>query len=114
MGVRGRKDPALRHPPVSGWDFHIHVIQLFTNVNTGCFAIYVYEFFNTGVTGQPSSAAIIRAGQKNTKRNTSTFHKIYKKQIFEWFPSLGRLRVSLPALGNYGETKHINKSYIKT
>ena len=42
------------------------------------------------VTGRP-----IRAGQKNTKQNTNTFHKIYKyftlfKEIFEWFPALGR------------------------
>ena len=61
------------------------------------------------VTGRPSSAAIIRAGQKNTKQNTNTFHKIYKyftlfTQIFDWFPALGRLRVSPPSLGTYGET----------
>ena len=38
-----------------------------------------YPTSDTIVTGRPSSAAIIRAGQKITKQiNTNTFHKIYE------------------------------------
>ena len=49
-----------------------------------------FDFEQRGVTGRPSSAAIIRAGQKNTKQNTNTFHKIYEyftivTQTFDWF-----------------------------
>ena len=36
--------------------------------------MYIYIL----VTGRPSLAAMIRAGLKNTKQNTNTFHKIYK------------------------------------
>ena len=54
------------------------------------------------VTGRPSSAAIIRAGQKNTKQNICIRHTF--PQIFDWFPALGWLRVSPPSLGTYGET----------
>ena len=40
---------------------------------------FTFKNGNTAVTGRPSSAAIIRAGQKITKQiNTNTFHKIYE------------------------------------
>ena len=74
----------------------------------------IYMYIYILVTGRPSLAAIIRAGQKNTKQNTNTFHKIYKyftlfTQIFDWFPALGRLRVSPPSPGTYGETINNDK-----
>ena len=88
-----------------------------------CFRKYTHGLENqhptsyTIVTGRSSSAAIIRAGQENTKQNTNTFHKIYKHftiftQIFDWFPTFGRLRVSPLSLGTHGETIHNDKSYV--
>ena len=70
---------------------------------------------STTVTGRPISAAIFRAGKKKTTNRTQIrFTKFIENytlftQSFDWFPALGRLRVSPPSLGTYGETIHNDK-----
>ena len=61
------------------------------------------------VTGRPSSAAIIRAGQKNTKQNTNTFHKIYENftivtQTFDWFSRSWSVTCQPGLTWDHGET----------
>ena len=56
-----------------------------------------YPTSDTIVTGRPSSAAIIRAGQKITKQiNTNTFHKIY-----EYFKRYTNIWLVFPLLVGY-------------